>query len=302
MDTEREPVPEVETDVSAMAPAEARFRPGSSVAGALTAAQFEVIPLRGAFERASVLPAGACVTVTSSPSKGLEPTLELAERLAAARYAVVPHMAARSLRDRAHLGEVVARLAAAGIRRAFVVAGDGEEPGAYPDGLSLLRALDEAGRPFDDAGVPGYPEGHPLIADGVLLRALLDKQRFASSMTTQLCFDPEAVRSWVARMRRSGVRLPMVLGLPGPADLARVAGIAAKIGVADSARYVRKNRGVLGAVLRRRAFRPDPLFHALASLASDPVADVRGIHLFTFNQVEAAAAWRTRALASARLS
>ena len=80
-------------------------------------------------------------------------------------------------------------------------------------------------------------------------------------------------------------------------DLVRVARIAARIGVADSARYVRKNRGVIGAVLRRRAFRPDPLLRALASLASDPGADVRGIHLFTFNQVEAAAAWQARALA-----
>jgi len=292
MDTEREPVPG----------AEARPRPAPSVAGALAATQFEVIPLKDAFERASVLPRGACVTVTSSPAKGLEPTLELAERLAAAGYGVVPHLAARSVRDRAHLSDVVARLAEAGITRAFVVAGDGEEPGAYPDGLSLLRALDEAGRPFDDVGIPGYPEGHPLIADDVLLRALLDKQAFASSMTTQLCFDPEAVRAWVARMRAAGVQLPMILGLPGPADLVRVARIAARIGVADSARYVRKNRGMIGAVLRRRAFRPDPLLRALASLVADPAADLRGIHLFTFNQVEEAAAWQARALGSARVS
>src|SRR5262249_14631292 len=135
MDTERDPVPE----------AEARPHPAPSVAGAIAATQFEVIPLKDAFERASVLPRGACVTVTSSPAKGLEPTLELAERLAAAGYGVVPHLAARSVRDRAHLGDVVARLAEARITRAFVVAGDGEEPGAYPDGLSLLRALDEAG-------------------------------------------------------------------------------------------------------------------------------------------------------------
>jgi methylenetetrahydrofolate reductase (NADPH) len=289
MDPEREPVPEAEPT--------APLRPAPSVAGALAATQFEVIPLTDAFERASALPQGACVTVTSSPAKGLEPTLTLAERLAAAGYSVVPHLAARSVRDQAHLVEIVSRLAAKGIRRAFVVAGDGEEPGAFPDGLSLLRALDEAGRPFDDVGIPGYPEGHPLIGDDVLLRALLEKQPFASSMTTQLCFDPEAVRAWVVRVRAAGVRLPMILGLPGPADLVRVARIATRIGVADSARYVRKNRGVLGAVLRRRAFRPDPLLEALASLVADPGADVRGVHLFTFNQVDAAATWQARALA-----
>ena len=39
------------------------------------------------------------MTVTTSPKKGLEPTLALSERLASAGYAVVPHLAARHVRD-----------------------------------------------------------------------------------------------------------------------------------------------------------------------------------------------------------
>jgi methylenetetrahydrofolate reductase (NADPH) len=206
------------------------------------------------------------------------------------------------VRDRAHLTEVVARLGSAGISRAFVVAGDAEEPGPYPDGLSLLRELDELGRPFEDVGVPAYPEGHPLIEREVLGRSLLEKQRFASSMTTQLCFDPRALTAWLKRVRADGVRLPVVLGIPGPADLARVVRIASRIGVADASRYVRKNRGVIGAVLRRRAFRPDRLLAGLGSALDDPEADVQGVHVFTFNQVAEAAAWRSRVLARAGLS
>ena len=38
------------------------------------------------------------VTVTASPVKGLEPTVDLAERLAARGYRVVPHLAARRWR------------------------------------------------------------------------------------------------------------------------------------------------------------------------------------------------------------
>ena len=37
------------------------------------------------------VPAGRAVTVTASPSKGLEATLALSERLAARGYDVVPH-------------------------------------------------------------------------------------------------------------------------------------------------------------------------------------------------------------------
>jgi methylenetetrahydrofolate reductase (NADPH) len=283
-------------------PEAATSTPPSRLASALSAAQFEVIPLREAFDRVGALPAGSCVTVTSSPTKGLEPTIELVERLAGAGYSAVPHLAARSVRDRSHLTEVVARLDAAGVRRAFVVAGDAEAPGPFPGGLSLLRALAEAGHPFADVGVPGYPDGHPAIAAADLQRALLEKQPFASYVITQLSFDPASIVAWIRGARAAGLRLPVVLGVPGPADLVRVARIASRIGVADSARYVRKNRGVIGAVLLRRAFRPDRLLAGLTSTVEDPAADVRGIHLFTFNQVEEAAQWRAQAVSRVGVS
>ena len=55
----------------------------------LRSPRFEVIPAKGT-EQAVVqwVPAGMTVTVTASPVKGLEPTIELAERLAARGYRV----------------------------------------------------------------------------------------------------------------------------------------------------------------------------------------------------------------------
>ena len=43
------------------------------------------------------------MTVTASPVKGLDATIELTERLAARGYRVVPHLAARSVTSDAHL-------------------------------------------------------------------------------------------------------------------------------------------------------------------------------------------------------
>ena len=43
-------------------------------------------------------------------------------------------------------------------------------------------------------GIPCYPQGHAFIADAPLLEALGDKAPFAHYMTTQLCFDPGAIR------------------------------------------------------------------------------------------------------------
>ena len=275
--------------------------PAYGLAAALTACHFEVIPLKDTFERVAVLPAGSIVTVTASAARGMEPTMALAVRVTAAGYVTVPHLAARSIRDRAHLLDLVVRLEEAGVHRAFVVGGDAGERGEFPDGLSMLRAMDEMGHHFSEVGVPAYPQGHPLIEAEVLRQALLAKQGIASYMTTQLCFDPHAIDGWLRSARADGVRLPLVLGLPGPADMARVVRIAARIGVAASSRYLRKNRGLLGAVLRRKAFRPDRLLHQLHRTIEDPVADVRGLHVYTFNQVRESAEWRAREQAQAAL-
>ena len=43
-------------------------------------------------------------------------------------------------------------------------------------------------------------------------------------------------------MRASGVTLPVHIGLPGVADLTKLLTISGRIGVADSARYLKKNR------------------------------------------------------------
>jgi methylenetetrahydrofolate reductase (NADPH) len=156
--------------------------------------------------------------------------------------------------------------------------------------------MEDMGHRFEEVGVPGYPEGHPAIDTDTLWRSLIDKQAHADSIATQLCFDARAIARWIAVARRRGVTLPVEIGLPGPADLSKVLRISLKIGVADAGRYLRKNRGLIGAALRRRAFRPDALLRALAPAIRDPGMNVRGLHVYTFNQAAEAAQWQRRAL------
>jgi methylenetetrahydrofolate reductase (NADPH) len=155
----------------------------------------------------------------------------------------------------------------------------------------LLRAIDEMGRPFDEIGVPAYPEGHPAIGDDRLLEVLLEKQRYADYMTTQMSFNPSAIAAWIGGVRGAGVTLPIHLGLPGVTELTKLMRIAARIGVADSARYLQKNRGLIGSVIRGR-FGPDALLRELAPTLVDPVTRIEALHIFTFNQVEGTVAWQ----------
>jgi methylenetetrahydrofolate reductase (NADPH) len=259
--------------------------------------KFELIPLASAMEQAAYLPAGATVTVTASPGKGLEATLDLCDELREQGHTPIPHLSAHMVRDAAHLADLLQRCSAIGLEQAFVVGGDAKDPGAYHDGLALLRAIDEAGHPFVEIGVPAYPEGHPDISDARLLEVLLEKQRYAAYMATQMCFNPEAIVNWLGRMRMAGVTLPVNLGTPGVAELRKLMTISAKIGIADSARYLKKNRRMVGQLLSPGSFGPDALLEGLAPAFCDPEAAVTALHLFTFNQVQAMVTWQERMLA-----
>jgi methylenetetrahydrofolate reductase (NADPH) len=264
--------------------------------GLLERPRFELIPLRDALARAESLPAGSDTTVTASPSHGIESTIELCEALVARGHTATPHLAAHMFRDRTHLGEILERCRRADIHEAFVIGGDARDRGELHDAPSLLRAIDESGSPFQRIGVAGYPEGHPKIPDDRLLASLHEKQAFASYMTTQMSFDGDAIAAWIVRVRAAGVTLPIHFGIPGPAELRKLLRVAARIGVGGSARYLRKNWQLLGFVFRR-SYTPDRLLRSLAATIVDPAADVRAVHVFTFNQVEAAAAWQRRMLA-----
>ena len=262
---------------------------------ALADPTFEIIPLKNAREQAAAIPRGATVSVTASPGKGIEATVELSIELEQAGLRAIPHLSARMIRDRAHLAELLRRLADQGIDRAFVVGGDADEPGEFMDALSLIRAMADLGKLPAEIGIGCYPQGHPDIPDAALLQALHDKAPFASYMASQLCFDPKAIGSFLAARRAEGIALPLKIGLPGVAEIPKLLSISARIGVKDAGKFVLRNTRLVGALLRSGGiYRPTSLVEKLAPLIADPAANVLGFHVYTFNNVPATVEWRDR--------
>jgi methylenetetrahydrofolate reductase (NADPH) len=265
----------------------------SALAAALDDPIFELLPLKNLPEQIPHLPAGARVSVTASPAKGIDATLDWAVRLQADGFRAIPHLSARMIADRATLSGLLDRAREGGLTHAFVVGGDADEPGEFLDGLSLLTAMDELGHPFGTLGCPGYPQGHPDIPDEALESALHDKARFVDHVTTQMDFDVKAIAAWVQRERAGGLRPAVVVGVPGVADPQKLLSIAARIGVKDAKRFLVKNlRFVTGLAKSGGFYKPTAFVEALAPLVADPSARVTGLHLYTFNAVEATEAWR----------
>jgi methylenetetrahydrofolate reductase (NADPH) len=262
-------------------------------------ARYEVLP--NATIEAKLLedvPVDRTITVTASPSKGLEPTLDLTERLTGHGYVAVPHLAARMVRDKAELTEICERLAGKGITRVFVPGGDADPPGAYPDALSLLQDLKELGSPFPHVGITGYPESHPTIDDDLTIQSMWDKRRYATHVVSNLTFDPQVLSTWVRRMRKRGITMPLLLGLPGPVDRAKLLAMAGKIGVGESTRFLAKHKGTFARLAAPGGFTGEKFLKKCAAELSAPEMGVEGIHVFTFNQIAETEKWRRELLAS----
>jgi methylenetetrahydrofolate reductase (NADPH) len=262
---------------------------------------FELLPLKNLPDQVPELPAGARVSVTASPAKGIDATLDWASRLQGDGFRAIPHLSARMIPDRAKLAELLERAREGGLTHAFVVGGDADEPGTYLDGLSLLQAMTELGHPFTTIGCPAYPQGHPDIPDAALATALRDKAPFVAHVTTQMDFDTAAIAAFVRGLRAEGFAPDVVVGVPGVADPQKLLSIAARIGGKDAKRFVVKNlRFVTGLAKSGGFYKPTGFVEGIAPLLADPEARVTGFHLYTFNAVGATEAWRQSMLDGAR--
>jgi methylenetetrahydrofolate reductase (NADPH) len=264
----------------------------------LHSVRYEVLPAKATEDKVLAhVPRDVVVTVTASPVKGLEPTLDLATRLTAHGCRVVPHVPARLLRDDAHLKDVVDRLREAGVDDVFVPAGDADPPaGAYDGALPVLRRLSELGSPFAHVGITGYPESHPLIHDDLTIQAMWDKRAYATYIVSNLCFDPRVLGDWVGRIRRRDITLPVHVGVAGPVQRAKLLSMAAKIGVGESTRFLTKHASWFLRFATPGGYSPERLLTRSAGALSSPSAGVAGLHLFTFNQIAETERWRCAAL------
>ena len=269
------------------------------MAAFLRAPRYEVLPTDDVEERllASV-PREVTITVTASPRRGIDATVSLAERLSAHGYQVVPHVSARLIKDQVHLRDVLDRVAAMGKGEIFVVAGDAKEPaGEFPDSVSLLTALMNEPHGLREIGVTGYPERHSFIDDDLTIQAMWDKRRIATYIVSNLCFDPRVVKRWVARVRRRGVQLPIHIGLAGVADPAKLLRISTRIGVLDSARFLRGHTNWFMRMVQPGGYDPGRFTAGLMPDLAAPDRKVVGLHVFTFNEIEPTERWRQETLA-----
>jgi len=263
-------------------------------------ARYELIPLKSLHDQIPHLPAGCSVSVTCSPTKGIEPTLELSAELNGAGHHAVPHIAARLVEGRDHVEKIAARINEHAISEIFVVGGDPDPVGPYSDGLSLMRDLLPLCHTVRIVGTPSYPDHHTVIPDAALDDALLAKQSliaelgFESFTSTQMCFDVKKIEEWVVRQRGRGMTMPIHLGVPGAVDRARLLSLGTRLGIGSSLRYLRKNSGAILRMFSPKSYDPNKLIAPISRRADE--LNITALHVFTFNSIESTVEWQHKSL------
>jgi len=98
-------------------------------------------------------------------------------------------------------------------------------------------------------------------------------------------------------MRKRGITMPLLLGIPGPVDRTKLLTMATKIGVGESTRFLAKNKGTFARLAAPGGFTGERFLEKVAPALAPPQMLVEGLHVFTFNQVTATEEWRQRLLA-----
>jgi len=260
--------------------------------------KYEAIPMKGIDKQIEHIPSHAKVSVTCSPTKGIAETLRLSAEIAkqVGGENIVPHLAARLMESSEHVSETLATLREMGVKEIFIVGGDAPDPaGPYVGSFDLIKEIAEQTDDFK-LGVTCYPEGHASISDEVLMEDLLNKQPYASYMSTQMCFDADVIGNWLMDVRAKGISLPVHVGVPGVIDMVKLVKISTRIGIGDSLKYLQKHAGNVLKLMS--GYNPDMLISGLMPYIENPEAGIEDFHIYSFNQIEKTENWRVKKLAS----
>ncbi|MDJ0769107.1 MAG: hypothetical protein QNJ12_09945 [Ilumatobacter sp.] len=258
---------------------------------------YEIVPMASVEQAIAQLPPRSHVSVTCSPAKGIDATLELTERLIDAGHMPIPHLSARLVEDHDHVEKLAAWLREHDLREVFVIAGDAPEPvGPYEGALPFIRDLLATDPGLDRVGVTGYPDGHAFIDQAAITEQLRAKQAALAAagvggwISTQMCFDVGRIRSWLEVERRAGITLPVRLGVPGVVDRARLMKMGTRLGIGASMRYLSKNRSTVMKLVAPGGYDPTELVEEFADDAE--ALGIEALHSFTFNAVADTRRWR----------
>ena len=250
----------------------------------------------------AILPKGTRVYVAHIEGTPIEEMVATAKRINGEGFDVMPHFPARIIASKAMLTDWVARYQGeANVRQALLLAGGLAKPvGDFENSMQLIES--GAFDAFDRLHVAGHPEGNKDIDPNGSDKAVMEAARWKSAfsersdakmaMATQFCFEAEPVIAWVNRLAAEGIKLPVHIGVAGPAKLQTLIKFAIACGVGASLRVLQKRAMDVTKLLM--PYEPTEVVAALAAhKAKNPGFGIEQVHFFPLGGIKTNATWVT---------
>jgi len=276
--------------------------PGDALEAFLRGFSIEVMPrtAQNIEDFRALLPRGTRVYIAHIDGTPIADMVATARRLREEGFEPMPHFPARIIASKAVLADWIARYRGeAGVKQGLILAGGVSQPaGDFHSSMQLLETGCFDG--FERLHVAGHPEGNrdidPDGSDRNVMEALRWKQKFADrsdaamALATQFCFDAAPVIAWVDRLKAEGIRLPVHIGIAGPAKLQTLIKFAVACGVGPSLRVLQKRAMDVTKLLL--PYEPTEVVAALAAhKAKNPDFGIEQVHFFPLGGIKANAAW-----------
>ncbi len=248
-----------------------------------------------------ILPTGTRVYIAHIDGTPIEDMVATAARVTADGYSAMPHFPARIIKDKGTLTDWVARYKDVGVRQGLLLAGGVAQPlGDFATSMQLLESGAFTG--FDRLHVAGHPEGNKDIdpdgSDRMVMEAarwksaFMDRTDAQMAMATQFCFEAQPVIDWVNRLQAEGVKLPVHIGIAGPAKLQTLIKFAIACGVGPSLRVLQKRAMDVTKLLL--PYEPTEVLADLAAhKAANPGFGIEQVHFFPLGGIKTNAQWVT---------
>lgn len=241
--------------------------------------------------------AGTDVTITFLPGDHYRHNIETAAALRRAGFDPVPHIAAREMPSRDALDDFLARARGdADVTRILLIAGDlAAAKGPFKSTRDVCASGLIEAHGVASVSIAGHPEGHPFLEPADALKGLGAWRDWGREMktrvdvVTQFCFESAPILQWIGELDKSGIDLPVIVGLAGPATPATLTKFALRCGIGNSIRAVRAQIGRFGRLLTDAG--PDDVIKGLRSAPAGATASIAGFHLFPFGGLRKSGEW-----------
>ena len=246
---------------------------------------------------ADLIPKGTLIYIAHIEGTPIEEMVATAKKINEQGFSPMPHFPARIIKDKNVLQDWILKYQnEANVKNGLLIAGGANKPyGEYDSSIQLIESelFDKAN--FQNLHIAGHPEGSMDIdPDGSTKnvdQALSWKNEFSKrtdakmAITTQFSFDADSVISWANNLKKSGIDIPIHIGIAGPAKLQTLLKYSIECGVGASIKIIQKRAMDLTKLLL--PYKPTTIITDLANYkANTPSFNIEKVHFFPLGGVK----------------